>query len=142
MTISKTILAISAFTFLLIGPSQALETYCRAGGSIKLYDGANESATWSVTTTGARRVQVLGRQKPTRGCLFGFQATGKIIKNEFIQRPTLGRSRFPNKFSLYYETDRVGNDQVSYKITWEDWTSNKIASAIIRLNIQAIDHPY
>ncbi len=123
---------------LIASPSLALsdETYCQTP-AISLYDGADHTIDWLVTTNGARKIQKVGQTKPTKGCSRDFRTTGMILSRQIIQQSTLGTFRVVNKYRVYYESSRPGTDEIAYKTTWAQGT--KTASAIVRIKVRVID---
>ena len=123
---------------LSIAPSYAADKYCE-GGSVTFYDGMDNTISWTVTSARARTVQNIGQEKPTRGCRRDFRTIGTVISRVLVQKPTLGRAREVNRYRVYYESDKAGNDEIAYKTTWE--SRGKISSAVLRIKIKVVDHP-
>jgi hypothetical protein len=42
-----------------------------------------------------------------------------------------------NSYSVYYESEKAGVDEVAYRTTWE--FGGKVSSAIVRLKVRVID---
>ena len=132
---------VAALSSLMAGPVFANDTYCQTGGFLTVHDGSDDTVNWTVTTNKARRVQNQLQTTPSRGCAFNFQSLGGIKSSEIIKKPTLGKAHFFRAYSLIYESDRPGTDEMAYRINYVRWSSNKLESAIIRFKIQVIDHP-
>lgn len=132
--LAAALMAISLFPNLVI----AAETYCQAPGLV-LYDGSDQRIEWIVTSVHARKVQKVGAEKPTRGCSRDFRANGLILRREVITPAKLGKFRAVNKYRVYYESEKIGIDEIAYKTTWE--TGGKINSAIVRIRVRVIDTP-
>jgi hypothetical protein len=114
----------------------AVETYCQSP-NIVLYDGADHSIEWIVTTMKARKIQKIGQQKPTRGCSRDFNPNGMVLKREVLVPAKLGTFRTINSYSVYYESEKAGVDEVAYRTTWE--FGGKVSSAIVRIKVRVID---
>lgn len=137
----RTIAATAIMLLSFMGFANAAESYCSAGSFVTVYDGADTGTTWTVSAMGVRKIQIAGNTKPSRGCIFGFRAVGRTIRNEFVERPKLGVARFPNRTTLYYESAKAGDDNLAYRVFWEEWGSGKVVSAVIRLKIKVINGP-
>lgn len=123
----------AAFCFPTIG--FAAETYCQAPG-LRLYDGADLTTEWTVTNVQGRKIQRIGQQRPTRGCIRDFYLGGMLLSSEIITPAKLGTFRVLNKYRIYYESEKLGFDEVAYKTTWE--AAGRIKSAIVRVKIHVV----
>ena len=133
----KTTTALAAVLFF---PSIGLaaETYCQSP-SLVLYDGSDQTIEWVVTRVQARKVQKIGQEKPTRGCSRDFRPNGLILTREILTPAKLGKFRAVNKYSVYYESEKLGLDEIAYKTTWEN--GGRIGSSVIRLKVRVVDGP-
>ena len=134
MTRTKAIaIFISAFFF----PSLAfaVETYCQSPGLV-LYDGSDQTIEWVVTSVQGRKAQKVGQEKPTRGCSRNFRPNGMILSREVITPAKLGKFRAVNKYRVYYESEKIGMDEIAYKTTWE--YGGRVSSSIVRIKIRVV----
>jgi hypothetical protein len=130
----KTIFALAA-AICFPSASYAAETYCQAPGLV-LYDGLDTTIEWVVTSVNARKTQKIGQVKPTRGCSRDFRPNGMILSRVVITPAKLGKFRSVNLYRLYYESEKLGTDEVAYKTTWE--SGGRISSAVVRIKIRVI----
>jgi len=128
---------IAVFTCVFLFPSlaRAVETYCKAPGLI-LYDGADQTIEWVVTSVQGRKAQKIGQEKPTRGCSRDFRPSGMILRREVITPAKLGKFRAVNKYRVYYESEKLGLDEIAYKTTWE--FGGRVSSSIVRIKVRVI----
>ena len=118
--------------------AHAEDRYCDAPGVV-LYDGADLTIDWTVTTNKARTIQRVGQTKPSLGCSRDFRTNGTILSREIIKPATLGWFRAVNKYRVIYGSDKVGHDEIAYKTTWE--FGGRTSSAIVRIKVRVIDRP-
>ncbi len=102
-----------------------------------MYDGLDTTIEWVITSVNARKTQKTGQEKPTRGCRRDFRPrSGIILSREVITPAKLGKFRLVNLYRIYYESEKLGTDEVAYKTTWEQ--GGRINSAIVRIKIRVI----
>lgn len=131
---SKTI-AVFAAAFCFPTIAFAAETYCQSPGLL-LYDGADQTIEWTVTSVQGRKIQRIGQVRPMRGCIRDFRPRGMILRREVLIPAKLGKFRALNKYRVYYESEKLGLDEIAYKTTWE--FAGHINSAIVRLKVHVV----
>jgi len=131
-------IAVFASAFLFPSLAFAVETYCKSPG-LTLYDGADQTIEWVVTSVSGRKAQRIGQEKPTRGCSRDFRPGGMILKREVITPAKLGKFRAVNKYRVYYESDKLGVDEIAYKTTWE--YGGRVSSSIVRIKVRVVGGP-
>jgi hypothetical protein len=131
----KTIFALAA-AICFPSASYAAETYC-SSPAIVMYDGLDTTIEWVITSVNARKTQKIGQVKPTRGCSRDFRpGRGMILSREVITAAKLGKFRLVNQYRIYYESEKLGTDEVAYKTTWE--SGGRISSAVVRIKVRVI----
>ncbi len=121
--------------------AHSLEYYCRAG-TARIHNGGEYQVDWQVVSSGARRVQMPGQTKPTRGCRYSWQSLGAFYRPpEIIQAPRLGRARIMSNYRIYYESGRSGQDALGVRIHWIQFSSGQLQSAVVHYNIAVSDQP-
>ena len=119
----------------------SLDYYCNAGYS-RIHNGGEYQVDWKVVSSGARRVQMPGQTKPTRGCTYSWRSLGAFHRPpEIVQAPRLGRARVVSNYRLYYESGHAGQDTLGVRIHWIQSSSGELQSAVVRYNITVTDHP-
>jgi hypothetical protein len=126
---------------LAAGNAYGMEIYCRADNLV-IYAGGEIQGNWSVVNSKARRPQLPGQTKPTTGCSYSGQSLGAIYRvPEIIQKPTLGHARVVSNYRVFYESAKSGHDVLGVRVHWVEWSSGKLQSAIIHMNINVVDQP-
>jgi hypothetical protein len=121
--------------------AHGMDIYCKLD-ILNVFNAGEYHANWYVVNSGARRPQLPGQVKPYPGCNSNWNSLGAMYRPpEVIQAPKLGRVQMINNYRVFYQSARSGEDALSIRVHWIEWSSGKLQSAVVRYDIHVKDQP-